>query len=419
MRDYFKNTCMQHKSTSFHLRFSAQIRMMDRLESYGMGRAPGAQVAAPVVGYVKEFTRHSSDVLLNLNELRHRSILTDTTLVVGSVQLRAHCAVLVACRLVHSSKACGCITASMSASNPPRSVCPQRVLLLALLPPHAAARARLRQRGAPQHRVPAGHLGPVQHLPAAGLHVHLPAPPDPQPGPRGAQRRHLPADGPRGRHMPRVPAAALVRRHLLLHLRKCFRSLIIAAINQGCGCCFFFVFFSREKISVRLPPLELDSAVLLAPVDPKGVDPPYPGPQRFLTGAITTRSGSRLAPHQLKLTPVSCLWSIQACLRVNPSGANYPVFTFACCWVSNSFQPFLCSCCRLPEDVGGSLKPGAFPTCQAGSTRPKEGPESPQMCSPSPESPARSNCQPNSPSESNTCNKNLVVGLKLWKSPLW
>lgn len=48
-------------------------------------------------GYVKEFTRHSNDVLLNLNELRHRGCLTDTTLVVGSVHLRAHCAVLVAC----------------------------------------------------------------------------------------------------------------------------------------------------------------------------------------------------------------------------------------------------------------------------------------------------------------------------------
>uniref|UniRef100_A0A3B5KPY7 BCL6B transcription repressor n=1 Tax=Xiphophorus couchianus TaxID=32473 RepID=A0A3B5KPY7_9TELE len=48
-------------------------------------------------GYVKEFTRHSDDVLLNLNELRHRGILTDTTLVVGSVQLQAHSAVLVAC----------------------------------------------------------------------------------------------------------------------------------------------------------------------------------------------------------------------------------------------------------------------------------------------------------------------------------
>lgn len=51
-------------------------------------------------GYVKEFTRHSNDVLLNLNELRHRNILTDTTLAVGNVHLRAHCAVLVACRLV-------------------------------------------------------------------------------------------------------------------------------------------------------------------------------------------------------------------------------------------------------------------------------------------------------------------------------
>lgn len=51
-------------------------------------------------GYVKEFTRHSNDVLLNLNELRHRNILTDATLVVGNAHLRAHCAVLVACRSV-------------------------------------------------------------------------------------------------------------------------------------------------------------------------------------------------------------------------------------------------------------------------------------------------------------------------------
>lgn len=49
-------------------------------------------------GYIKEFTRHSNDVLLNLNELRHRDILTDATLLVGSVTLRAHCAVLIACR---------------------------------------------------------------------------------------------------------------------------------------------------------------------------------------------------------------------------------------------------------------------------------------------------------------------------------
>ncbi|XP_065104641.1 B-cell CLL/lymphoma 6 member B protein [Paramisgurnus dabryanus] len=48
-------------------------------------------------GYVKEFTRHSNDVLLNLNELRHRDILTDATLLVGTTKLRAHCAVLIAC----------------------------------------------------------------------------------------------------------------------------------------------------------------------------------------------------------------------------------------------------------------------------------------------------------------------------------
>ncbi len=54
-----------------------------------------------VKGYIKEFTRHSNDVLLNLNELRHRDILTDATLLVGTARLRAHCAVLIACRLVN------------------------------------------------------------------------------------------------------------------------------------------------------------------------------------------------------------------------------------------------------------------------------------------------------------------------------
>ncbi|XP_069074849.1 B-cell CLL/lymphoma 6 member B protein isoform X1 [Pleurodeles waltl] len=48
-------------------------------------------------GYIKEFTRHSNDVLLNLNELRKRQILTDVCLLVGGHQLRAHKAVLMAC----------------------------------------------------------------------------------------------------------------------------------------------------------------------------------------------------------------------------------------------------------------------------------------------------------------------------------
>lgn len=71
------------------------------MEVLGVYRADGRQTMR-AEGYVKEFTRHSNDVLLNLNELRHRGILTDTTLVVGSVQLQAHCAVLVACRSVYS-----------------------------------------------------------------------------------------------------------------------------------------------------------------------------------------------------------------------------------------------------------------------------------------------------------------------------
>uniref|UniRef100_A0A3Q2NPK2 BCL6B transcription repressor n=1 Tax=Fundulus heteroclitus TaxID=8078 RepID=A0A3Q2NPK2_FUNHE len=66
------------------------------MEVSGVCRADRGQTMR-AEGYVKEFTRHSNDVLLNLNELRHRGILTDTTLVVGSVQLQAHCAVLVAC----------------------------------------------------------------------------------------------------------------------------------------------------------------------------------------------------------------------------------------------------------------------------------------------------------------------------------
>ncbi|XP_025025652.1 B-cell CLL/lymphoma 6 member B protein isoform X1 [Python bivittatus] len=47
--------------------------------------------------YIREFTRHSSDVLMNLNELRKRQILTDVTLRVGGCPLQAHKAVLTAC----------------------------------------------------------------------------------------------------------------------------------------------------------------------------------------------------------------------------------------------------------------------------------------------------------------------------------
>ncbi|XP_026516129.1 B-cell CLL/lymphoma 6 member B protein [Terrapene carolina triunguis] len=57
--------------------------------SSGGSGAPG--------GSVREFTRHASDVLLNLDQLRHRRTLTDVTLLVGGRPLVAHKAVLAAC----------------------------------------------------------------------------------------------------------------------------------------------------------------------------------------------------------------------------------------------------------------------------------------------------------------------------------
>ncbi|XP_053162823.1 B-cell lymphoma 6 protein isoform X3 [Hemicordylus capensis] len=44
-----------------------------------------------------QFTRHASDVLLNLNRLRNRDILTDVVIIVNREQFRAHKTVLMAC----------------------------------------------------------------------------------------------------------------------------------------------------------------------------------------------------------------------------------------------------------------------------------------------------------------------------------
>lgn len=44
-----------------------------------------------------QFTRHASDVLLNMNRLRSRDILTDVTILVNRQQFRAHKTVLMAC----------------------------------------------------------------------------------------------------------------------------------------------------------------------------------------------------------------------------------------------------------------------------------------------------------------------------------
>ncbi|XP_062305737.1 B-cell CLL/lymphoma 6 member B protein isoform X1 [Osmerus eperlanus] len=70
---------------------------MQVVEGYRVSGRREVVAETAAEGYVKEFTRHSSDVLLNLNELRHRNILTDATLLVGTTHLRAHCAVLIAC----------------------------------------------------------------------------------------------------------------------------------------------------------------------------------------------------------------------------------------------------------------------------------------------------------------------------------
>lgn len=52
-----------------------------------------------------QFTRHASDVLLNLNRLRSRDILTDVTILVNRQQFRAHKTVLMACRYAFASAA--------------------------------------------------------------------------------------------------------------------------------------------------------------------------------------------------------------------------------------------------------------------------------------------------------------------------
>ncbi|XP_042368191.1 B-cell CLL/lymphoma 6 member B protein [Plectropomus leopardus] len=246
-------------------------------------------------GYVKEFTRHSNDVLLNLNELRHRNILTDTTLVVGNVHLRAHCAVLVAC------------------SGFFYSLYSRRMLLQG----RGSSGEQLMTVSLPNTLDPSS----VSLLLDFMYTSRLPLTPS------------------------TVPGVLTVATYLQMdHVADTCRDFM----QRHC----------RE--SARHPQLELDSRVSVASVAPKGGDLPNPGPQRLFPPAT-----------------------------------------------------------RVPAEVGGSLKPGAFPTCQSGSKEFKGEPESPLMGSPtpSPDSPARSSCQPNSPAESNTCNKNFVSDIKATPDP--
>ncbi|XP_034637510.1 B-cell lymphoma 6 protein isoform X2 [Trachemys scripta elegans] len=60
-------------------------------------RRPGrVEMASPADSCI-QFTRHASDVLLNLNRLRSRDILTDVVIIVNREQFRAHKTVLMAC----------------------------------------------------------------------------------------------------------------------------------------------------------------------------------------------------------------------------------------------------------------------------------------------------------------------------------
>ncbi|XP_041634702.1 B-cell CLL/lymphoma 6 member B protein [Cheilinus undulatus] len=270
---------------------------MEVLEGYRADRVQEMRSSAPVEGYVKEFTRHSNDVLLNLNELRHRNVLTDTTLVVGNAQLRAHYAVLVACSgffyslysrrmLLHGRGSSGEQTVSLPDTLDPSSVS----LLLDFM-----------------------------------YTSRLPLTPS---------------------TVPRVLAVATY----------------LQMDHVADTCREFMQLHCRENMSARHPQLELDSRASVASVAPKGGDLANSGPQRFLLTAVAT---------------------------------------------------------RVPADVGGSLKPGAFPTCQPGSNVLKGERESPLISTPtpSPDSPSRSSCQPNSPAESNTCNKNLMSETKATPDP--
>ncbi|XP_074517953.1 B-cell lymphoma 6 protein homolog [Halichoeres trimaculatus] len=267
--------------------------MMEVIEGNRVDRVQEMRASTPPEGYVKEFTRHSNDVLLNLNELRHRNILTDTTLVVGNAHLRAHCAVLVAC------------------SGFFYSLYSRRVLL--------------------QGR---------------GGSVSLPDTLDPS-------SVSLLLDFMYTSRLPLTPNTVSGVLSVATYLQM---------DHVADTCRDFMQLHCRDNSSARRPQLELESRVSVASVAPKGGDLPNRGPQRFPSAAVAT---------------------------------------------------------SFPADVGGSLKPGAFPTCQPGSNVLKGEPQSPIMGTPtpSPDSPARSSCQPNSPAESNTCNKNLVTDIRATPDP--
>ncbi|CAJ1086216.1 B-cell CLL/lymphoma 6 member B protein [Xyrichtys novacula] len=211
--------------------------MMEVMKGNRTDQVQEKRSAAPVEGYVKEFTRHSHDVLLNLNELRHRNILTDTTLVVGSVHLQAHCAVLVAC------------------SGFFYSLYSRRVLLQ-------------------------GRGGCGEQI----MTVSLPDTLDPS-------SVSLLLDFMYTSHLPLTPSTVPGVLSVATYLQM---------DHVADTCRDFMQLHCRENLSARHPQLELDSRVSVASVAPKGGDLPNPSPQRFLPSAAASRvpadAGGSLKP---------------------------------------------------------------------------------------------------------------------------
>lgn len=190
---------------------------MELVEGYRVDRRQ--ELRASAAGYVKEFTRHCSDVMLNLNELRHRNILTDTTLVVGNTHLQAHSAVLVAC------------------SGFFYSLYTRHVLLQSC----GGSREQLMTVSLPNNLDPSS----VSLLLDFMYTSRLPLTPSVVPG---------------------VLAAASY----------------LQMDHVADTCQDFMRLHCKENMSVRPPQLELDSRVSVASIAPSGGDLPHSVPQRFI-----------------------------------------------------------------------------------------------------------------------------------------
>uniref|UniRef100_A0A087XUP3 BCL6B transcription repressor n=1 Tax=Poecilia formosa TaxID=48698 RepID=A0A087XUP3_POEFO len=369
---------------------------MEVLGVYGVDR--GQTVRAE--GYVKEFTRHSNDVLLNLNELRHRGILTDTTLVVGSVQLQAHCAVLVACsgffyslyshRVMLQGRGGGSREPLRTVSLP-SSLDPSCVSLLldfmytsrlpltpSIVSGVLAAAAYLQMdhvadtcRGFMQLHCLSCVFEKLFNLPRQPF--------------RGGMLR-LPQDGVSEK-------AGVVKKSEAQFQGAKSRTksyLIYLAYITAIKWCY--VLENTENVSARHPRMELDSSVSVTSASPKGGELPGPGPQQSLPAAADRRKWRKLL----------FLFHLHIARSTAAAAACVPL-----------------SVGRFPVVAEGFLKPGAFPPCQPGSDEVKEHPDSPVLNARtlSPNSPDCSSCHPNSPAESSTCSKNPEIETKATPDP--